>query len=598
VIGFLQPLALLALGAAAIPPLLHLMGRRRPPTVVFPAVRYLTATEREHSRRLKLRNLLLLLLRVAVVVLIVLAAARPVARVGVGTGHPPTALALVVDNSLSPGAVLQGRPVLDVLRERARHVLDRVRTEDRLWLVLADGVPRRLSAAHAGALLDTLGSWPVRLELAEAVRAAGRALGDAPQGAREVVVVSDLQASALAAGDPVVERVLGWAPPPDPRNRGIDSAWAEPPVWSPSGEVVAVVGGDATERAAVRLLLGGRDVARVVAAPGDRVSLRARAAGRGWMTAEVALDPDELNADDRWWLAVRVAEPAAVRVGAGAGPFVTQAVEVLREGGRAAAGDDVLLDDRPGDRVTVLFPPSDPALVGAVNRALAARGVAWRFGELIEGEWALEGTLGAARGTPVYRRHRLVGSGGVLARVSGEAWLVRAGDVVIVASRMADAWTALPVTAAFLPFLDLVVNRIAAGEAWLVSGVPGAMVELPPGAEAVWLPQGVVELAADSRVRAPAAPGVYFLRSVAGDTIGALEVNHDRRESRLDPADASAVRAALGSTVQVLDDGAMARELFHGARRADLTGVLLVAALAAALVEMGLASGAAAARSD
>jgi hypothetical protein len=52
VIGFLQPLALLGLAAVAIPPLLHLIGRRLPPTVVFPAVRYLTATEREHSRRL------------------------------------------------------------------------------------------------------------------------------------------------------------------------------------------------------------------------------------------------------------------------------------------------------------------------------------------------------------------------------------------------------------------------------------------------------------------------------------------------------------------------------------------------------------------
>ncbi|MFQ5845887.1 MAG: BatA domain-containing protein [Planctomycetota bacterium] len=108
-IGFLQPIALLGLAAAAIPPLLHLIGRKLPPTVVFPAIRYLTATEREYSRRLKLRNLLLLVLRTVIIVLLVLAAARPVARVGAGTSHPPTALALVVDNSLSSGAVVAGR---------------------------------------------------------------------------------------------------------------------------------------------------------------------------------------------------------------------------------------------------------------------------------------------------------------------------------------------------------------------------------------------------------------------------------------------------------------------------------------------------------
>ena len=120
VIGFLQPLALVGLVLGAIPPLLHLLGRRRPPTVVFPAIQYLTATEREHSRRLKLRNLLLMLLRVAVIVLLVLAAARPVIRVGGGSSHPPTSLGLVLDNSLSSSAVVAGQRTLDVLKERAR----------------------------------------------------------------------------------------------------------------------------------------------------------------------------------------------------------------------------------------------------------------------------------------------------------------------------------------------------------------------------------------------------------------------------------------------------------------------------------------------
>ncbi len=595
-IGFLQPLALLALGAAAIPPLLHLMGRRRPPTVVFPAVRYLTATEREHSRRLKLRNLLLLLLRMAILVLIVLAAARPVARVGAGTGHPPTAVALVVDNSLSSGAVVRGQRVLDVLRQRARLVLDRASTEDRLWLVLADGVPRHLGRAEARALLDSLGPWPMRLDLSQAVRAAARAVDDAPSAAREVVLVSDLQATALAAGDPVAVRVLVWEPPSRPRNRSIDSAHAEPPVWSPGGEVVAVVGGDSVGAAAVRLVVAGRDAARAVALPGDRVALRAEVTERGWVAAQVALDPDELNADDHWWLALRVADPAAVRVGTGTGSFVEQAVEVLREGGRVGSGDDVLLGEHPGDGATVLFPPADPALLGSLNRSLAARGTGWRLGDPVVGEWTLEGDLGPASGASVYRRHRLLGSGAVLARVAGEPWLVRAGDVVIVASRMEEAWTALPLTAAFIPFLDRVINRITAGEAWLVAGTPGAMVELPFGTAAVLTPSGPVPVADDRRVRAPTEPGAYLLRGVGGDTIGALEVNHDRRESRLTPADPSSVRAALGPATQVLGDAAMDRELFHGARRADLTAVFLVAALAAALVEMGLASGAAAAR--
>jgi len=163
-IGFLQPLALLGLLLAAVPPLLHLLGRRRPPTVLFPAVRYLAATEREHSKRLKLRNLILMLLRVAIIVLVVLAAARPVARIGRGGSHPATAVALVLDNSLSSGAVVGGSRVLDALRDGARRVVERITEDDRLWLVLADGVPqlqRRVEARrHPGLHLEQPPSFP------------------------------------------------------------------------------------------------------------------------------------------------------------------------------------------------------------------------------------------------------------------------------------------------------------------------------------------------------------------------------------------------------------------------------------------------------
>ena len=160
--GFLQPLALFGLFATAIPPLLHLLARRLPPVVPFPAVRYLSETERRHSRRLKLRNLLLLLLRTFLILLIALAMSRPIARVPFGGSHEPAALALLVDNSLSSGAVVDGRRVLDALADQARHVLDRAGDDDRLWLILADGLPRRASILEARAVLDTLSPWPLR----------------------------------------------------------------------------------------------------------------------------------------------------------------------------------------------------------------------------------------------------------------------------------------------------------------------------------------------------------------------------------------------------------------------------------------------------
>jgi hypothetical protein len=588
-IGFLQPLALLGLLLAAVPPLLHLLGRRRPPTVLFPAVRYLAATEREHSKRLKLRNLILMLLRVAIIVLVVLAAARPVARIGRGGSHQATAVALVLDNSLSSGAVVGGNRVLDALRDGARRVVERITEDDRLWLVLADGVPQRRRRVEALALLDSLSAWPLRLDLGQAVSVASRAVEDAGLSGSEVIVLSDLQATALSAAR-VETRVLALEPPPVPENVALDSARADPPVWVPRGAVLASLGGSSDRQRGVRLSVEERDVARAVATAGSDVALEATLPARGWFRAAVALDPDELRADDRWWLGLTMGAPAAVRVESGAGRFVAEGVRVLVEGGLARDGALVVVSDRLRDGTIVLVPPADRSLVGAANRALAARGVSVRFGDVVDGEWSVGGDVASVSGVPVYRRHRLGGSAAVLATAGGEPWLVREDDVIVLASRLDPTWTTLPVSAAFVPFLDALLNRIAAQEMWIVRSTPGAVAAMPAAAEAVVLPGGNVSVPADGRFVAPLETGVFFLLGGAGDTVGALEVNHDPRESRLDAATPAQVGGAFGPQASVLGTAAFERELFGGARRADLTGALLVAALLTALAELAIAS--------
>src|SRR5450755_4204600 len=132
--GFLAPIWLLAGAAAVVPLLIHLMRRRAGTRIEFPAVRYLVRAEREHSRDMRLRNLLLMILRVAAVMLIALAAARPIIRM-TGGGYARTALAVVLDNSLSTSAVVGGRPVLQQLQARARDILRRASAFDRVWLV-------------------------------------------------------------------------------------------------------------------------------------------------------------------------------------------------------------------------------------------------------------------------------------------------------------------------------------------------------------------------------------------------------------------------------------------------------------------------------
>jgi hypothetical protein len=586
VIGFLNPLALLGLVAAGIPPLLHLLGRRQPPIVVFPAIRYLSAAEREHSRRLKLRNLVLLLLRIAVIVFVVLALSRPVVRVRAGASHPPAAVVMVLDNSLSSGAVVRGRSVLDVLRERASAVIHRLGTDDRFWLLTADGVPERLDRGSALGVLDSLRPGPVRLDLDDAVRVAAALLREADVAIREVVVLSDLQASAFSSGAAVDVPVLALDPPPVPENLGVDSVAVEPRIWSPSGSFIVSVGGLSARRTAVRVYLDGAEAARAVVAAGDRVSLTGEARRRGWLTGEVRLDPDELRADDRRWVAVRATEPVPVRVDSGAGRFVAEGVSVLQDAGRLGRGDAVTLADGLRGSRTVLFPPGDPALAGALNRGLEARGIAWRLGTLLQGEWIVDGEPSGARGVPVRRRYRLNGSGTVLATAGGEPWIVRDGDVTIVASRLEEDWTTLPTSAGFLPFLEAIVNRVAVGVSGVTAAVPGAVVTAPPEAVSLASAEGAVPIGGDRRVVAPLDPGVYFALGAAGDTVGAVEVSPDPRETVLAPASARQITASWGAAARVVDAAALDRELFGGARRMSLTSAMLIAALVAAIAEL------------
>ncbi len=587
--GFLQPLALLGLAAAAIPALLHLLQRRVPPTVTFPAVRYLSETERRHSRRLKLRNLLLLLLRTALIALIVLAAARPVARLPVGGTHGPSALALVVDNSLSSGAVVVGRRVVDILAGQARNAVRRLTSSDRLWLVLADGIPRQRSRAQALLILDSLDPEPVRLDIGRAVRSVARVVADDPLPG-EVLVVSDLQRTALSPGDAPAALTLLVEPSLPPRNRGVDSVRLTPAVWSPGGTAVVSVGGSSRTAGEVRLEIGGRVVARDLARPGERLALGVEQLPAGWHVARVQVGPDELRADDTWHLALRSAPAVQAVADPSVGSFLLEALDVLQSAGRVARGGDVTLAAHLGPGRTILVPPAEGALVGGINRALAARGVSLRFGEEVRGEWRAESELLEVGDARVYRRYRLRGAGAVIASTGGEPWIVREGEVVIVGSRLEESWTSLPVSAGFLPFLDGIINRSIGSGALRVGATPSATVTLPPGA--VWLltPAGRMPVPGDRRIRAPAVPGVYFMVGAGGDTVGALEVNHDPAESLLAPASREALEATFGPDVTLLGEEALERELFRAARRADLSAFLLALAVVLALVELAVAT--------
>lgn len=586
-IGFLHPWLLAGLVAAGIPIVLHLLERQQPPTVVFPAVRYLIAATEAHQRRLKLQNWLLLLLRTLLIVLLVFAAAGPTARFGGVSGHAPSALVLILDNSASSGAVVSGTPRLAALQAAARQVLHRATPDDALWLITADGAPRRGDPAALGAMVDGVTPSPRRLDLGQALATAGEVLAPETRPG-EIVVASDLQATAITPADPRVPVLVVRPAEPPPRNVGIAGIATGTQPWSfDGGRVVVSLTGDSGPPVPVTVRLGDRPGRPALGLAGGSATVVLTGAPGGWWPITAELDADELKADDRRVGVVRIAPVARARWDP-AERYVAAAADVLEANRRLARGDEVTFG-KLGTGISIVEPPEDPAELGAVNRALERRAVGWTYGALVAGSEMTDSGPGLGR-QRVLKRYVLEpaasGRTGVVARVNRSPWIVRGGGVVVLGSRLDPAWTDLPVSAGFMPFMDFLLNRVARGEVAVIEAAPGDETPLPDRVTEVRrsADRWVVEGGAAFR---PAEPGLYFLLS-GGDTVGALTVNVDPRESRLAPLPDEQVRKLWRARVTGPEKAA--GEVFAAGARGDLRGPILWAGLLIGLAEMGLAS--------
>lgn len=641
--GFLAPL-FLALGlGAAVPLLIHLLRRRTGVRIEFPAARYLARAEQEHSRRLKLRNLLLMMLRVLAVACIALAAAQPVSgTLGrlVGAAHAPAAIGIVLDNSLSTSVIANGRPVLDGLKAIAERAARGATVGDRVWLVTADGRTQGGTATAVASAIARTEPLSGAGDLPRAAAAAAGLVRSAAVADPVVAIVTDGQATAWSGTtDLGGVRVVVYAPgSPGPANRAVVAAAARPARWTPRGEVTATVQGTVTsggsDSTTYRIGLGARTLARgtVAVTPiGDDRGARDRPAGgvgaisvhaappeRGWVAGSVEIEADELRGDDARYFAMWIGEPPAVAADSSAGPFIRSAVDALVANNRAttdAAGAGsraiaIVAADRLTSLPALIVPPSDPVRIGAANRALERAGVPWRFGGAQRGAVTIDGIESASpadaaadtgvRAAPVTAslEYAMVAQGSVpadtLARSAAKPWAVAGPGYVLFASPIDPASTSLPLRAVFVPWIgDLIGQRLVGTGAGLggagngvLEAVPGETLHRPAGAEELEAADGAVRVLSGATIDAPARPGVYFLRR-AGGRVGALVINPPPRESDLTrlAAPALATRFRGRSVLAATDGEEWARAVFDAHAARPLARIFLVAALVALLAE-------------
>ena len=159
--SFLNPFLFVALAAAAIPVIIHLINFRKPRQVAFSTLAFFQELQKSTIRRLNLKRYLLLALRVLAIAMLAFALARPFIPSEVagwfGSGREGGVVAIMIDNGPSMMQVDESGPYMDQARRVASEIIAQSGEGARFLLVPTHGdmeSARLMRAAEAESYLD------------------------------------------------------------------------------------------------------------------------------------------------------------------------------------------------------------------------------------------------------------------------------------------------------------------------------------------------------------------------------------------------------------------------------------------------------------
>lgn len=196
-----NPFALLALGALAVPVLVHLVRRELRSGQPFASLMFVERVTFDSQRRRRLRNLLLLALRLLAMTALVLAFAGPRPwPLADPAGQAARAVDTVVllDTSFSMSGAARWSEALGLARQAIRDAAQRGRVSLLTFDEQVQEKVRRSDDVRAVlTLLDSVQPAPAATRIGPALQRAADLLATGGSERRELVLVSDLQRSAL-----------------------------------------------------------------------------------------------------------------------------------------------------------------------------------------------------------------------------------------------------------------------------------------------------------------------------------------------------------------------------------------------------------------
>lgn len=185
----------------AVPIVLHLVMRRRPTLIEFPALRFIRKRHDANQRRLQLRHLILLLLRAGAIAILAFALARPSLKLSMAGGNQeaPVAAVLVFDAAPRMEYRHENKTRLETARELGAWLLAQLPEESeigvldtRLGSTAAFQADRGAARERIARLETVANSQP----LPAAIEAAAKLLEESRLDRKEVYVFTDLSRGA------------------------------------------------------------------------------------------------------------------------------------------------------------------------------------------------------------------------------------------------------------------------------------------------------------------------------------------------------------------------------------------------------------------
>lgn len=291
--NFLNPAVLFALGASALPLIIHFLSRRRAKDVPFPSIELLERLKTESIRRLRFKQLLLIAIRTLIVIMLVLAFARPAVNGLSGSGAASSAV-IILDDSASMSSVHNGETLFELAKRNALEILATLNDRDNAAVILASSGE---TLAGSGMIVD-ISALEKRLAESECTLYANRAgdsikrslelLSESIAPNRELYYIGDGFGNALPdsvpESDAQIHAYAALVGPPESEGLSVDSFAVQNPILQVGKPVSVSVSGQTGS--------GGNDTTVEFYVDGERLGRKKLAVADGTFSGEFEFIPE------------------------------------------------------------------------------------------------------------------------------------------------------------------------------------------------------------------------------------------------------------------------------------------------------------------